>query len=631
MSPFGNPQSRPNRPTPPKLHSPKALRSISIFMQPDGHPEKTADGGPATESGLVSQSDNRSDIAGVHSSTDFAEEVFPIDSQCLAKLAQGSSVLIASLLAIPDAVALLPGATSALGWLLGLIGVWISAAVLWFVGFLGILQVMRLLVKGVSVGPNGIKLWRLAKPILWEKLDAVTVEPQVTFSKLFSLNTTAQKLTLYSRFISDKKIFQKILVPNPVPSFLFKPEVFDKLVRAILKRKFELEPVSTHAVFVFPNNQAPLRTTSKALKYQQILVTILIAIGLVGLLGRKAAVNYVYNSGNRALAAKDLLEAERLYSLATEIDPFFYAPFNNLANVEFRRGDFAQALRNWEKALRLKPDFVEPMISISYLHLQKGEYARAKELINSALLLAPLNSHALVNRADYFVRMGNVKAAMTDATNVIAKEKTEKDKRPVYTAQCILSQGMTLSGKPQEALKKLDAMAQNFNELEFNRTLWLLSKAEALLALDDYKAAYKTGLEAQRRAGNSRDVLILLTRISLARADDRQAQGYVDQLSKLAVDDPWTNLLQARLLTFTDKKRAEKLVETALQLSRDNANVYAEAALVFVLLQQPERAQLAAQKALQLEPLNAPAFKLLEEMALRRRPELQRNESHSIH
>lgn len=600
-------------------------------MEPDGHPKKTADGGPAKESGLVSQSDNRPDRQGALGSTDLAEEFFPIDSQCLAKLAQGSSVLIASLLAIPDAVALLPGATSALGWLLGLIGVWISAAVLWFVGFLGILQVMRLLVKGVSVGPKGVKLWRLAKPIMWEKLDAVTVEPQVTFSKLFSLNTTAQKLTLYSRFISDKKIFQKILVPNPVPSFLFKPEVFDNLVRAIIKRKFDFEPVSTHAVFVFPNNQAPLRTTSKALRYQQILVTILIAVGLVGLLGRKAAVNYVYNSGNHALAAKDLLEAERLYRLATEIDPFFYAPFNNLANVEFRRGEFADALKNWEKALRLKPDFVEPMISISYLHLQKGEYARAKELINSALLLAPLNSHALVNRADYFIRMGNLKAAMTDATNVIAKEKTEKDKRPVYTAQCILTQGMTLSGKPQEALKKLDAMGHNFNELEFNRTLWLLSKAEALLALDDYKAAYKTGLEAQRRAGNSRDVLILLSRISLARTDDRQARGYVDQLSKLVVDDPWTNLLQAHLLIFADKKRAEKLVETALQLCHDNANVYAEAARVFVLLEQPARAQLAAQKALQLEPLNASAFKLLEEMELRRRPELLRNESNSIH
>lgn len=590
-------------------------------MEPDVHVKQTEDAAPAEESGLAGRSDNQfGNQAGS------SDELFPIDSQCLAKLAQGSSVLIASLLAIPDAVALLPGATSSLGWLLGLIGVWISAAVLWFVGFLGILQVMRLLVKGVSVGPYGVKLWRLAKPIAWDKLDAVTVEPQVTFSKLFSLNTTAHKLTLYSRFSSDKKIFQKILVPNPVPSFLFKPEVFDKLVRAIIKRKFDLEPASTNAVFVSPSNQPPLKTTSKALRYQQILVTILIAFGLVGLLGRKAAVNYVYNSGNHALAAKDLLEAERLYRLATEIDPFFYAPFNNLANVEFRRGEFAEALKHWEKALRLKPDFVEPMISISYLHLQKGEYARAKELINSALLLAPLNPHAMVNRADYFVRMGNIKSAMADAANVLTRAEQEKqdkrDKRPFYTAQCIAAQAMTLSGKPKEALKKLDVLARNFNELEFNRTLWLLARAEALFALGDDKSAYKTALEAQRRAGNSRDVLLLLARIGLARSSDSEAQGYVEQLTKLGMDDPWTNLLQAQLLIGADKRKAENLVERALQLSHDNALVYAEAARTFLLLDHPERAQLAAQKALQLEPLNSPAFKVLDEMQLRKQHEL---------
>lgn len=584
-------------------------------MEPDGHLKQSADPVPAHEFGPAGQSDNATD--GV--------ELFAIDSQCLAKLAQGSSVLIASLLAIPDAVALLPGATSALGWLLGLIGIWVSAAVLWFVGFLGILQAMRFLVQGVTVGPNGVKLWRLAKPIAWDKLEAVTVEPQVTFSKLFSLNTTAHKLTIYSRFTSDKKIFQKILVPHPVPSFLFKPEVFDKMVRAIIVRKFDLEPASTNAVFVFPSNQPPLRTTSKALKYQQILVTILIAFGLVGLLGRKAAVNYVYNSGNHALAAKDLLEAERLYRLATEIDPFFYAPFNNLANVEFRRGDFTQALKHWEKALRLKPDFVEPMVSISYLHLQKGDYAKAKELINSALLLAPLNPHAMVNRADYFVRMGNIKSALADANNVILRtgqdrqDKQEKrDRRPVYTAQCISAQALTLSGKPLEASKKLDAYAKNFNELEFNRTLWLLAKAEALFALGDLKAAYKTGLEAQRRAGNSRDVLILLSRISLAKSDERAAQGYVDELSKLGVDDPSTNLLQAQLIAGRDQKKAEQLVEKALQLSHDNVVVYSEAARVFILLGHPERAQLTAQKALQIEPLTSSALKLLEELQMRK-------------
>ncbi len=560
-----------------------------------------------------SRSDNLSDsLSGAQPGG--SEELFPIDSQSLAKLAQGSSVLIATLLAIPDAVALIPGATSPLGWLLRLIGVWISAAVLWFVGFLGILHAVRLLVKGVSVGPYGIKLWRLAKPIAWDKLEAIAIEPQVVFSKLLSLETTARKLTIYSKFMSDQKIFKKILVPQPVPSFFFKPEVFEKMVRAAIFRKFDLEPASINAIFVFPQNQTPLKTTYKALRWQQILVTILIAFGMVGLLGRKAAVNYVYNSGNRALAGNDLLEAERLYRLATEIDPFFYAPFNNLANVEFRRGDSAQALKHWEKALRLKPDFVEPMISISYLHLQKGENAKARELINSALVLAPLNSHALVNRADYFLRMGNLKAAMNDASSVFSKE--EKEKRPIYTAQCIYVEALTRSGKAKEGLKRLDAFGKNFNEREFNRTLWLLAKADALLSLSDLKAARSTALEAQRRAGDSRDVLIESARISLARKNAGEAEGYIERLSKLAPDDAWTNLLEAKLaLLNADRKSAETFVEKAMQLAPDDALLFAEAGWLFHDMEEDARARESARKALELEPLTDSALKLLESIS----------------
>ena len=596
-------------------------------MEADRHVNETGDEGTRDGSEPGDRSDNKSGpstIADTASVIDVgaserqgrAEELFEIDSQCLAKLAQGSSVLIATLLAIPDAVALIPGATSPLGWLLRLIGVWISAAVLWFVGFLGILQGVRLIVRGVSVGPYGIKLWRLAKPISWDKLEAIAVEPQVVFSKLLSLDATARKLTIYSKFMSEKKIFKKILVPQPVPSFFFKPDVFDKMVRSIITRKFDLEPDSVNGIFAFPRTQAPLKTTYKALRYQQILVTILIAIGLVGLLGRKAAVNYVYNSGNHALSANNFAEAERLYRLATEIDPWFYAPFNNLANVEFRRGEFQQALAHWEKALRLKPDFVEPMVSISYLQLQKGEYQKAKELINSALLLAPLNSHALVNRADYFLRMGKLNSAMSDATNVITHE--EKEKRPIYTAQCILAEALIRSGKTKDGLKKLDAFSKNFNEPEFNRTLWLIAKSEGLLSLGDLKAARSTALEAQRRAGDSRDILIQLARVSVARQDADEAGPYVERLLAFNADDPWANLLQANLFHLRgDDKKAEKTLDRAMQLAHDDAFLYAEAGWLLHSMNKDERARDATRRSLELEPLMHSSLSLLDSIERR--------------
>lgn len=582
-----------------------------LVEKPNVQEEQTESDNPATLETGVAASTNKPQ----ESTQQPSEEFFPLDSQALARFAQRTSVIIATISAIPDAVALLPGATSALGWLLQLIGLWISAAVLWFVGFLAILQAARLVLRGVYVGTKGIKIWRIARVITWERLEAVSVTEQTIFSRIFSLKPPAMKLTLYSRLLAEKNILKIPLIPVPVASYFFSAETFEKLARSIILRKFNQSPSSIEGTFCIdaPLAQAQLRLSQKASKIQALIVQVILIVGVCGVLGRKAMVNYVYNSGNQAMAARNFVEAENLYRQATEIDPFFYAPYNNLANAEFRRGEFAQALKHWEKALKLKPDFVEPMISISYLHLQKGENARAKELINSALLLAPLNSYALVNRADYHLRMGNLKPAKADAENVLAHET--KDKRPIYTAQCIHSETLIRSGKVREGLKKLTEYAKNFNEPEFNRTMWLLANAEGLMAADNYKAARDTAMEAQRRAGDSRDVLIKLGRISAAKNDLTDTDMYVRKLAKLSRDDPWTTLLQANVLHMQGKNdEALACVERAMQLSHDDALLYAESGKLLKAMHLSEKAKDAARKALELEPLTDSAMRLLDSL-----------------
>lgn len=538
-------------------------------------------------------------------------ELFKIDSQSLARLAQGSSVLIASLLAIPDAFALIPGATSPLGWMLKLIGVWISAAVLWFVGFLGILHVVRLIVRGVTVSPDGIKLWRLARPIRWERLDAVSVEEQKVFSKLFSLKPAARKLTLYSRFKSEKKIFKKILVPQPVPSFFFKPADFDRMVRKILERKFEIAPESVIGSFSAPQAQTNLRTTANALRYQQILITILIGFGMVGLLGRKAMVNYVYNSGNQVLLKNDLPEAERLYRSATEIDPFFYAPFNNLANVQFRRGRTSDAIVNWQRALALKPDFVEPMISLSHVQMQRRDYGKAKELINSALVLAPLNPYAMVNRADYFLRLGQLTPALRDARHVLLQQET-KDKRPFYTAKCIEAECLALSGKQEKALDELKTIERNFTSRDFNRTSYFIAKIVALREAGNNEDALITALKAREKIGDTADVLTELTRLYLIAGNLNASETTLGRLRAPLPADGWGYLLQAKYdFLRHDEKSALINIDKAMQVSSNNATLLCEGAALYLLMDKPADAKKFAEQCLQIEPLTDSALKLL--------------------
>jgi len=540
-------------------------------------------------------------------------KLFPIDPTALARLAQGTSVLIATLLAIPDAVALIPGASSLLGWILKLIGVWISAAVLWFVGFLAILHGMRLIVQGVRVGADGIKLWRFARVIKWDTVDAVAVEPQFFFSQILSLKPPAQRLTIFASFKSRRFFWEKLLVPHPVPSFLFSHSDFTNLVNELCQQKFQFAPDGISGVFYAPANQLALKRTYKALDWQKVIVSVIIAIGLVCFLGRKASVNYIYNSGNKALARNDLEQAKRLYEVATSIDPFFYAPWNNLATVEFRKGDFDEAYEHWQRALALKPDFVEPMVSLSYLALQKRNFVQAKELIDRALMLAPLNPYALVNRADYYMRLGHAQQAMKDARVVLSQAEL-KDHRPKFMACCLIAQGQIRLGRADEAIALLRSLESTQDEYFVNRTFWLLVNAEAHLAHGDIDEAERYVTQAASRAPGNLDVLLDLARLKIARRRYEEAKEVLAKVQADAPQNPWVYLLRAKvhlLQSEADKANAE--LDRAIGLGAGDAQLHADAARIFLQLGNRRQAVESAKRALFLEPDIAPAAQVLEE------------------
>ena len=212
--------------------------------------------------------------------------LYRLHAKAMTQLAHGTCVVIASLLAIPDGIALIPRSTDLVSWILSVIGVWLSAAVLWFVGFLGILHCVSFLVKGVEVNEQGIRLWRFARPIPWQRLDAVAMEPQYFFSKLFSLKPVARKLTIFEQKNSWRKGAEPHLVPHHLPSFLFAPEEFENLLADITQRKFNFVPTASDVVVAEPQTFARLKSVYGLLGWQRVALTILISFGLVTLLGR---------------------------------------------------------------------------------------------------------------------------------------------------------------------------------------------------------------------------------------------------------------------------------------------------------------------------------------------------------
>ncbi len=542
---------------------------------------------------------------------DSSSRLYTLQSKAMTQLAIGTCVVIASLLAIPDGVALIPQSTDLVSWILKVIGIWVSAAVLWFVGFLGILHCVSFLVKGVELNQDGIRLWRLARPIRWQQIDAVAMEPQYFFSKIFSLTPTAKKLTIFERKSSWRKGAEPHLVPHHLPSFLFAPAEFERLLADITRQKFNLEPSAPDVVVAEPASFGRLKSVYGLLAWQRIALSFLIAFGLVTVLGRKAVVNYQYNSGNKAMRLKDYAAAKERYETASMVDPTFAAAWNNLANVEFLLGDFKSAEKHWQRAIFYKPDFVEAKISLAYFALQKRDFATAKDLIDSALDLAPLNAAGIVTRADYAMRIGRVHDAINDARLVLA-EDPKRTGSARYTAACIFAQGRLRQDNPLEAQKILDQdaplrdpLAHDGTNISF-RLLVTAAVDRALNKLDDAKTAIDTAIQ---RAPDSEEILIEKARVQIALKDSVGAATTLDAASKLNAKDPWVYILRAQLLHGSEPVAAQ--LKLALACPNQDAESLAQIAKFYEQIGDLETAHLAAAKAAKIESNNPVALKVL--------------------
>jgi tetratricopeptide (TPR) repeat protein len=563
--------------------------------------------------------------------------LYKLHSKAMAQLAIGTCVVIASLLAIPDGVALIPRSTDLVSWMLSVIGVWLSAAVLWFVFFLGILHCVAFLVKGVEVTEDGIRLWRLARPIPWDRVEAVGVEPQYFFSKIFSLSPVALKLTVFEHKNAWRKNAEPHLVPHFLPSFLFAPDDFKRLIADITKNKFDFVPDAFEVVVAQQPTFVRLKSVYGLLGWQRIALSILIAFGLVSVLGRKAIVNYQYNSGNKAMRAHNYPAAREMYETASIVDPTFAAAWNNLANAEFVLGDFENAEKHWQRAIFYKPDFVEAKISLAYFALQKRDFAKAKDLIDTALMLDPLNAAGLTTRADYALRIGHVHNAINDARQVIADDpKRAGDSR--FTAACIFAQGRLRQGNVLEAKKILTELAPVPNPLAKNGqniSYRLLVSSQVDRALNRWEDAQSKIETAVQHAPLSCEVLIEKANVEKSLKQYVSAATTLDAAQKIAPDNPWVYILRAQLIQSQSSQNTpsvqnaetsqngqskqnaqiEKQLALASQCSNQDAESLAQIAFLYLQIGDKKDARSSAENSTKIESNTPLALSVLHKTA----------------
>ncbi|MBI4533076.1 MAG: tetratricopeptide repeat protein [Candidatus Melainabacteria bacterium] len=526
---------------------------------------------------------------------------FKWNSQALAKLAQTTSVVVATLLAVPDAIALIPGSPSAISWGLRVLRVWVVALILWYVGFLTVLNVVRFLSKGIEVSTSGIKLWRFGKRIPWEHIVAVAVETQAVFSRVFCLTPPARKLTLFM-----KRKHGKGLIPQYIASFFFQRAEFETLVSTISQTRFDIALTSSDGLICPAEDLSRLKTIYTLAHWQRLALSLVIALSLSFFLGRKAVVNYLYSSANKEFNQGHYLAAKEGYSKVTSLDPAFAVAWHNLAGAEFRLGNFAKAQEYWQRALLLKPDLVESKVSLSYLYIKQRQFVKAQDLLEHALRLAPKNTAALVNLADLNIRLGHTREGIKIARAVLTQDPAN------CLANCLLAEGQMQLGRAKEAAELLTRVSLG-SRADNSHTFCTLVLGEVQLALGQTAEAGRLFDKVLKSSPDNVDALLDLGKLRAAEGKLQEADDLFLKASQVDALNPWTYLERSRIqLSMLDQDFATKLLDKAIDIPTQDARSLALAAGLSLKLGKREQAANLAKQSLFLEPLTPEAISVLE-------------------
>lgn len=530
-----------------------------------------------------------------HSSVKISEnKLFAFDSKALTQLARGTSVVIATLLSLADAIALIPNAPSVVSWAIKLIGVWITASVLWFVGFLGLTNLLRIISRGVNVTDKGVKLSRFDRLIPFDKIKAVTIEPNYFFTRLFSLTEPALRITILFDFGIKGAFFRKILFPNFIPSFFFSRETFLSLGTEILARAGlstddlaaqEALPAALNSkaggiTYFRPDDYRTVSSTYKFLSRQRVVVTCIVAFSLVAFLAKKAFVNFSYNSGNRAYRESRFEAARDYYLWAVKVDPTFAVAWNSLGQTEFRLSerrltDFGAAERCWRTAILCKLDYVEPRLNLVRLCFYRRKFNEAADLLEHASKLAPDEPLTLVDQAELNLRRGKVDAALPYARSAIAKDRLSGDYK--MAGSCLAALAYLIKGENEEARAQMKDYSQPpLSYQSGNITMLLFTRAMIASRSGDNAAAEEYIRMAVRRQPANADVLLGAAYIMSVCGKPADAKFFLDGAAKQKIPNPWAGIIAARLdLASGDKEAAFHNLCNSVALDDDCQDAFA--------------------------------------------------------
>lgn len=515
----------------------------------------------------------------------------------MTRLALGSSLTIGTLICLPDAFALLPVVPDVLTWAVRLCGLWLTAIILWFLGFLGLLCLARAAMGPVIISEAGVKLWRLGKTIGWSSIRALGTEEQKLFARLFWLKRPVLRLTLYTGGQSGK------LKTQFLPSFIFSSRQFGALVRYICQRVTGTSPRSAHVLlFSSPADLDLLKQLCCRSQRARLLLSIVIAVGLTVFLGRKAVVNYNFNDGSRAFRQADYRTARQRYALATQLEPTFAAAWDQLARCEFRLGENQAAEIHWRKALALKPDLAEAKLGLSFLYMQRRQFGQARELIEQTVRLYPSHLPARVNLACLYLYTGRTTEGVALGERLLAEEPDN------LRVRCVLAQGYLRLGRLEQAANTM--AAQDRRALEpTSRPFYNLVTAEIELVRGNLEAADRLLLPLAGQFPGTAEALVDMAELRIAQSRYAEAEKLLARARAASPGNPWPGITAARLARKKGKKeQCLEELSAVLALNDEDVRALAACARLYYDLGLKDKAAELARRSLAVEPATPDAL-----------------------
>ena len=265
----------------------------------------------------------------------------------ILRLSLGTAAAIATVMLVPDAIALSASTPNFLHLISKSIGLWGYVYVGWASCFVAILNLLRIFGGGIVLDHEGIKLGRFGRKVDWRSIEAVSIAERKLFSRLIFV--PAYQMTIHAQKHDGK------METKQIASFQYSPREFFSLFYHISNMSVQAQPASVEA-FVFKNIcRSDLRSFYESGKLKNLALTAVISFGLVSYMARNAVKNYTFNMGNQEFAQGHYDKAISYFSVPTSIE-FSYAPaWEAQARCEYSLGDFAAAENDWKTALKWKP------------------------------------------------------------------------------------------------------------------------------------------------------------------------------------------------------------------------------------------------------------------------------------